>query len=73
MDKSIIIFYAIPVFFLLIVIEFIYGLIVKNNTYRMNDTFVSISIGLISRIPVILNLGFSAFVFALAALSLIHI
>ena len=67
MDKSIIIFYAIPVFFLLIVIEFIYGLIVKNNTYRMNDTFVSISIGLISRIPVILNLGFSAFVFALAA------
>jgi hypothetical protein len=48
MDKSIIIFYAIPVFFLLIVIEFIYGLIVKNNTYKMSDTFVSISIGLIA-------------------------
>ena len=67
MDKSVLIFYAIPVFFLLIVIEFIYGLIVKNNTYRINDTFVSISIGLISRFPVILNLGFNAFLFTLAA------
>lgn len=67
MDKSVLIFYAIPVFFLLIVIEFIYGLIIKNNTYRINDTFVSISIGLISRFPVILNLGFNAFLFTLAA------
>ena len=67
MDKSVLIFYAIPVFFLLIIIEFIYGLIVKNNTYRINDTFVSISIGLISRFPVILNLGFNAFLFTLAA------
>ena len=67
MDKSVLIFYAIPVFFLLIIIEFIYGLIVKNNTYRINDTFVSISIGLISRFPVILNLGFNAFLFTLAS------
>ena len=67
MDKSVLIFYAIPVFFLLIIIEFIYGLLVKNNTYRINDTFVSISIGLISRFPVILNLGFNAFLFTLAA------
>jgi len=67
MDKSVLIFYAIPVFFLLIIIEFIYGLIVKNNTYRINDTFVSISIGLISRFPVILNLGFNALLFTLAA------
>ena len=67
MDKSVLIFYAIPVFFLLIIIEFIYGLIIKNNTYRINDTFVSISIGLISRFPVILNLGFNAFLFTLAA------
>ena len=67
MDKSVLIFYAIPVFFLLIIIEFIYGLIVKNNTYRINDTFVSISIGLISRFPVILNLGFNTFLFTLAA------
>ena len=67
MDKSVLIFYAIPVFFLLIIIEFIYGLIVKNNTYRINDTFVSISIGLMSRFPVILNLGFNAFLFTLAA------
>ena len=67
MDKSVLIFLAIPVFYALMIIEFTYGVIVKKNTYRLNDTFVSISIGLISRFPVILNLGFNTLIFSLAA------
>ena len=67
MDKSVLIFFAIPVFYILMIIEFTYGVIIKKNTYRLNDTFVSISIGLISRFPVILNLGFNTLIFSLAA------
>ncbi len=67
MDKSVLIFLAIPVFYALMIIEFTYGVIIKKNTYRLNDTFVSISIGLISRFPVILNLGFNTLIFSLAA------
>jgi alkylglycerol monooxygenase len=66
-DKSVLIFLAIPVFYTLMIIEFTYGVIIKKNTYRLNDTFVSISIGLISRFPVILNLGFNTLIFSLAA------
>ena len=67
MDKSVLIFLAIPVFYALMIIEFTCGVIIKKNTYRLNDTFVSISIGLISRFPVILNLGFNTLIFSLAA------
>ena len=63
MDKSIIIFLAIPVFFIMILIELVYGIVKKKNTYRINDAFTSISIGLISRFPVILNLGFQGAIF----------
>ena len=48
---------AIPIFFILILCEYLYGVIAKNNTYRLNDAFSSISLGMISRLPVILNLG----------------
>ena len=40
-DKSLVITFAIPVFFLLILIEYIYGKYVGKNTYRLNDTFRS--------------------------------
>jgi len=63
MDKSILIFLAIPVFFLLVFIEFIYGLITKKNNYRLNDTFMSIGLGLVSRFAPILNLGFQGATF----------
>ena len=62
-DKSLVITFAIPVFFLLILIEYIYGKYVGKNTYRLNDTFTSISIGMISRYPTMLNLGFQSAVF----------
>ena len=38
-DASIIIAFAVPAFFLLILIEYFYGLSVGKNTYRLNDTF----------------------------------
>tara|TARA_A200000113_G_scaffold46990_1_gene38386 strand:- start:338 stop:1591 length:1254 start_codon:yes stop_codon:yes gene_type:complete len=62
-DKSIIITFAIPVFFLLIVIEYFYGKYVGKNTYRLNDTVTSITIGMISRFPTMLNLGVQSVIF----------
>jgi len=56
-DKSVIITLAIPVFFLLIIVEYIYGKMIGKNTYRLNDTVTSITIGMISRFPTMLNLG----------------
>ena len=62
-DKSIIITFAIPIFFLLIVIEYFYGKYVGKNTYRLNDTVTSITIGMISRFPTMLNLGVQSVIF----------
>ena len=62
-DASIIIAFAVPAFFLLIFIEYFYGLFVGKNTYRLNDTFTSISLGMISRYPTMLNLGMQSFIF----------
>jgi sterol desaturase/sphingolipid hydroxylase (fatty acid hydroxylase superfamily) len=62
-DKSAVITFAIAGFFLLIVIEYFYGLYVGKNTYRLNDTLTSIGIGMISRFPVMLNLGVQSVIF----------
>ena len=62
-DKSIIITLAIPAFFLLIIVEYFYGKYVGKNTYRLNDTVTSITIGMISRFPTMLNLGVQSVIF----------
>ena len=62
-DKSIIITLAVPAFFVLIIIEYFYGIFVGKNTYRLNDTLTSISLGMISRFPVMLNLGVQSLIF----------
>ena len=62
-DKSSIITYAVPVFLLLIVIEYCYGKYKGKNTYRLNDTFTSLSLGMISRYPTMLNLGMQSLIF----------
>ena len=62
-DKSIIITLAVPAFFVLIVIEYFYGIFIGKNTYRLNDTLTSISLGMISRFPVMLNLGVQSVIF----------
>ena len=62
-DKSIIITLAVPAFFVLIIIEYFYGIFIGKNTYRLNDTLTSISLGMISRFPVMLNLGVQSVIF----------
>ena len=62
-DKSSIITFAIPVFMLLILIEFCYGVYKGKSNYRLNDTFTSLSIGMISRYPTMLNLGMQSLIF----------
>ena len=67
MDKSFLIFLAIPIFFVMILIEYIYGKLKGKNNYRLNDTITSINIGLLSRFPTILNLGVQGLVYAYVA------
>ena len=62
-DKSSIITFAIPVFMLLILIEYCYGVYKGKSNYRLNDTFTSLSIGMISRYPTMLNLGMQSLIF----------
>lgn len=59
------ILYAIPFFFLAILLELAYGLIIKRNTYRINDTINSLSMGSLSRLQSLVILGFSASLFEL--------
>lgn len=55
--------YAIPFFLLLIVIELAWGWSKGNNTYRVNDSLNSLSLGLLSTVTkfVFLNIGLLVF------------
>ena len=66
-DSSIIITLAVPAFFILIFIELIYGLASGKSNYRLNDTFTSISLGLVSRYIPLLGLGIQGAAFAYVA------
>ena len=66
-DSSLIITLAVPAFFVLIFIELIYGLVAGKNNYRLNDSFTSISLGLISRYVPLLGLGLQGAAFAYVA------
>ncbi len=59
------ILYAIPFFFLLILLEFAYGLIRRRNTYRLNDTINSLSLGSLSRLQSLVILGISGSIYEL--------
>lgn len=54
------ILYAIPFFLLLIFVELGYGAATGRNTYRLNDTINSLSMGSLSRLQSLVILGFSA-------------
>jgi sterol desaturase/sphingolipid hydroxylase (fatty acid hydroxylase superfamily) len=54
---------AVPFFVLLLLVEFLYGLLRKKQTYRLNDTVNSLQMGVISQFKNILRLGFSGVVF----------
>lgn len=59
------ILYAIPFFFLLILLELGYGIARQRNTYRLNDTINSLSMGSLSRLQSLVILGVSAAVYEL--------
>lgn len=63
MSHNLIILYATPLFILLILTEFFYGSIKQRNNYRLNDTFMSINLGILSRIPEIVKLGFVTLIY----------
>ena len=56
--------YAIPVFLMMIVLEIGYGLLKGNNTYRVNDSINSLSMGLLSTVTKFVFLNIGALVFA---------
>jgi len=57
------ILYAIPFFFLLMLLEFTYGVLRRRNTYRINDTINSLSLGSLSRLQSLVVLGFSGLIY----------
>jgi sterol desaturase/sphingolipid hydroxylase (fatty acid hydroxylase superfamily) len=54
---------AIPFFILAILLEFLFGVLRKRQTYRLNDTVNSLQMGMLSGLVNVLRLGFSAVVF----------
>jgi sterol desaturase/sphingolipid hydroxylase (fatty acid hydroxylase superfamily) len=59
---------AVPFFVLAMGVEFVYGWLVKKQTYRVNDTINSLQLGTLSTLNKVLHLGLSAA--ALGALAL---
>lgn len=51
---------AIPFFVLAMGIEFLYGILVGRQTYRVNDTVNSLALGVFSQLNVVLRLGVTA-------------
>ena len=64
MHTSDLIAYAAPIFTFMIFCEFVYGYFKNRNNYRLNDTFTSISLGMMSRFPAYLQLGVQGVVYA---------
>ena len=64
------ILYAIPVFLLLILVEFSYGLLCARNTYRLNETINSLSMGTLSRLQALMVVGTSAGLYEVVATTL---
>jgi alkylglycerol monooxygenase len=55
--------FAVPFFLLLIILEITWGILRKTNTYRVNDSINSLSLGMLSTLTklVILNIGMLIF------------
>ena len=54
--------YAIPFFVLLMLVEYLWGRFTRHQSYRLNDTLNSLSMGLLSRVVDLLRLGFAGIV-----------
>jgi sterol desaturase/sphingolipid hydroxylase (fatty acid hydroxylase superfamily) len=57
--------YAVPVFILAILVELAYGLAVRRNTYRLNDSFSSLALGVLSQARRFVTLGVGGYVYHL--------
>lgn len=55
--------WAIPFFLLAIVIEWLWGLARRQNTYRLNDAISSLMLGILSQIRKLLSLGVVAWIY----------
>lgn len=64
------ILYAIPVFILLMLLEFGYGLWRGRNTYRLNDTINSLSLGTFSRLWMLVIISVTGSVYEWVTLEL---
>ena len=56
---------AVPFFLILILLEVTYGLVIGRNTYRINDTINSLSMGTLSSIQGFVVIGFSSLIYDL--------
>ncbi|MEZ5503936.1 MAG: sterol desaturase family protein [Halioglobus sp.] len=57
--------YAVPFFILAIVLEWGYGLVKHHNTYRLNDSVSSLSLGVLSQAQRFVTLGMGGYVYHL--------
>lgn len=55
---------SVPLFILSILLEWVWGLVKKQNTYRLNDTYSSLILGLLSRAQKLVMLGVGGVVYA---------
>lgn len=54
---------AVPFFLIALLVEFAYGWVIKNNTYRINDTIGSLFMGSLRGTSKVLGIGFAGYVF----------
>ena len=64
------ILYAVPFFFLLMFLELAYGFLRRRNSYRLNDTINSLSLGSLSRLQSLVMLGAGAGIYEFIAANL---
>ena len=57
--------YAIPFFIVAMVVELLYGLAVRRNTYRLNDSVSSLFLGVLSQARRFVTLGVGGYVYYL--------
>ena len=57
--------YAVPFFILAIVLELGYGWVKQRNTYRLNDSVSSLSLGVLSQAQRFVTLGVGGYVYYL--------
>ena len=63
-EHSLIILSSVPIFAVMMVSECLYGIHKQKKTYRLNDTLCSLTLGILSRFPAILNLAITSLVYA---------